>query len=441
MKVKSYILEYYFSIIAFVLVCGVLSSIYSIGYNENSRSSGNVVFQATSLSVYIVGLYFILKYCKTSFFKSFTTQWPLTILLLWCFFSCLWSVEPLTSFRRVLALILSSVFCFYLVSRFNIFYLLKILSYSFFFAILATFFVVLLLPNIGVHSIDSHAGSWKGLAGHKNYLGKYMAIGVIYFYYLVFISPYKSQLNKFLLLGCCFLLLMTTSKTALLSTCVGVFFLYYTRFTITGRFYESQPCLTGFVRHTFSVILLVTLVSLAFFFVEYVLSSIGRDLTFTGRVKIWSYALLKSWDNFWLGAGYRTFWIDSLTGDFFVYNPYWGNSDGTGKVTANGHNGFIDVYAELGMIGLILYTVFILSFVKRILSPKYEIFYPNRLNCEPFSGFKSLKIFLGGLLGFYLVYCITEQPTLKQSDMLWMFLTIFYFCLKKREFTFYKNSL
>ena len=78
------------------------------------------------------------------------------------------------------------------------------------------------------------------------------------------------------------------------------------------------------------------------------LEAVGRDLTFTGRTTIWTHAIDAGMQHSMLGAGYRAFWTPE--GASYVYARIW-------AVIGNGHNGYLDVWLELGFIGLGLFLL------------------------------------------------------------------------------------
>lgn len=72
---------------------------------------------------------------------------------------------------------------------------------------------------------------------------------------------------------------------------------------------------------------------------------IGKDPTLTGRTEIWSF-LLSMHTNPVIGTGYESFWMGPRL-DYF-----WQNA-GLGQIN-EAHNGFLEVYLQLGVIGLLL---------------------------------------------------------------------------------------
>lgn len=82
---------------------------------------------------------------------------------------------------------------------------------------------------------------------------------------------------------------------------------------------------------------------------SYFLSILGRGTNFTGRTDIWKELLQLAAQHPILGCGYGAFWIHP--GISFNVNE--------------GHNGFLDVYQELGIVGLVLLFGMLRTFYAR----------------------------------------------------------------------------
>lgn len=86
---------------------------------------------------------------------------------------------------------------------------------------------------------------------------------------------------------------------------------------------------------------------------SHLLGAMGKSETFTGRTAIWKLVLGESrFHNTWIGGGYGGFWVGrtgvssyAIVGD----NLYPGQA----------HNGYIDIYNDLGILGLILLAAFL----------------------------------------------------------------------------------
>jgi len=87
-----------------------------------------------------------------------------------------------------------------------------------------------------------------------------------------------------------------------------------------------------------------------------IVSAIGKDPTLTGRTDLWPSVIAMS-PSSWFGAGYESFWLGPRLKNLwniFVWRPN------------EAHNGYIEVYLNLGWTGVMLLGVVLLSGYRRI---------------------------------------------------------------------------
>ena len=70
--------------------------------------------------------------------------------------------------------------------------------------------------------------------------------------------------------------------------------------------------------------------------------AMGRDTSFTGRTGLWDH-LLRIADDSWIGAGYESFWLGERVEN--LWRTYWWHPN-------QAHNGYLEIYLNLGSIGL-----------------------------------------------------------------------------------------
>lgn len=93
--------------------------------------------------------------------------------------------------------------------------------------------------------------------------------------------------------------------------------------------------------------------------------SVGRDPTLTGRSNIWN-AVLSTHTNPMVGTGYESFWLGSRL--YHVWQL-------AGTVN-EAHNGYLEVYLNLGLVGVFLLLVFLIACYRTIckrLSPSFKV--------------------------------------------------------------------
>jgi len=108
--------------------------------------------------------------------------------------------------------------------------------------------------------------------------------------------------------------------------------------------------------------------------------AVGRDPTFTDRTLFWPYLLSMNTDRF-LGTGYESFWLGSRLDQIWTTWNFKPNQ---------AHNGYLEVYLNLGLIGLFLLGGFLIASYGTICK-----------RFTPPSSFASLGLALWAMLSIY----------------------------------------
>jgi exopolysaccharide production protein ExoQ len=93
--------------------------------------------------------------------------------------------------------------------------------------------------------------------------------------------------------------------------------------------------------------------------------AVGRDPTLTGRTNIWK-AVLSTNTNPLIGTGYESFWLGPRL------SHVWRLAGGQNEA----HNGYLEVYLNLGLVGVFLLFVFLIASYRAIckrLSPSFSL--------------------------------------------------------------------
>jgi exopolysaccharide production protein ExoQ len=190
---------------------------------------------------------------------------------------------------------------------------------------------------------------WIGVTGHKNQLGQLCAIcGIFLLRRLLNKWPRIDPLDAFLFLLTAYLIVGSDSETAVMISSLG-FLMVFILFFLKG---DTKK----FRRVTiFSFIFALALqgVSIAFFntsVMDLFFSSTGRDASFTGRVPLWQELIRIGRQRPILGSGYGSFWSSRA-----VYG-LWEKVHWT---PVSSHNGYIDIFMNLGLIGLLALFIFL----------------------------------------------------------------------------------
>ncbi|HEY7292606.1 MAG TPA: O-antigen ligase family protein [Vicinamibacterales bacterium] len=139
------------------------------------------------------------------------------------------------------------------------------------------------------------------------------------------------------------LLMMADSATSLVSTIIGSSVIIALGLPIIRRNARHL----GIV--VLSVVGVATALTMSFGLLEHTAGGLGRNMTFTDRTFVWQDLLAMQTPPL-LGVGYDSFWLGDRLDKFVT----------TRKVTS-AHDGYLEVYIELGFIGLALFAALLFS--------------------------------------------------------------------------------
>jgi exopolysaccharide production protein ExoQ len=291
---------------------------------------------------YFISLFLLIIRWKSAIwtFSKDRTIWPLMLIAVGSIF---WSFAPQVTRARSIALVGTSLFGMYLAARFTIREQLKLLGWSFAIIILMCFAFAIVIPYYGTMASGVHAGAWRGIYVHKNVLGKIMGIGGLVFVLLAMDDKGK-QWFAWGGLGLSFcLLFLSKSSSSMINflTAIALIPIYQ---TLRWRYHWMIPAVIAIVTLGGGLSLLLNQNSAV------LLGAIGKDPTLTGRTDMWPYILEMIWKEPWLGYGYNGFWNDwDSPGAYVWYAVSW--------TPPNAHSGFLDLWLDLGLAGVIILAI------------------------------------------------------------------------------------
>jgi exopolysaccharide production protein ExoQ len=218
--------------------------------------------------------------------------------------------------------------------------------------------------NIGVaYTSNGVEEMWVGLAIHKNNLGQVaMCSGLVSTWQIVQNWARKKLTLDLLLLILTLWVLRGSrnshSSTAIVGFSVGAAVLFGLQYFKRSVDQAKRRILSG-------TIALMLLMPVAYFVFEVfdttpvglVLEATGRDMTFTGRTGLWKDIINDAAKTPVLGVGFGAFWVGHIGYELYPLDN-WSRVT-PGWRPGEGHDGYIDVYVELGLIGLALTIVVI----------------------------------------------------------------------------------
>ena len=335
------------------------------GYNWHPGLEGRNILEklVAALSYLVVPLLFsrIWKLCVLLLTKN-----PLiTCFLFLTSVSVVWADTNLArNISETRGFLLTSLFGMYLGARFSIKEQARLLAGVFSIAIVMSITVALFLPGYGIHPTQGEltqlGGYWTGIFSHKNTFGPFMAwSGFIFLSFALSIPNRRWRLASWIGFALsCILVLLSGSAGSLVNLVGAIGIVFVSKFAKKTH-YKVQVLLLV------SLILLCGLVSLAILInAQSIASAAGKDLTFTGRIPLWSELLDYVAKKPLLGYGFNGFWNSAQYGGFFRGKWLW-------KDVPHSHNGFIELLLALGLIG---FAIFALSFIVNFFRAAKEIY-------------------------------------------------------------------
>ena len=357
------------------------------GMEHGFSEEGNPFDRSIDLVLIVLAIAVLISrsFKWSSFFRR---NAALTAYISFALLSVLWSDFPFVAFKRwfrdlgdylMILVVLSdprplNAVCM-LLRRLN--YLLIPLS-----IVLSKYY-----PTVGkAYNSWNGMGTFVGAATGKNLLGLAAMLSGIFFFWDTLVrwpDRRKRKTRLIILINLAFLamtiwLILKASST----TCYVCLPL--------GCMVIAAAQSKGFRRHLTLLKVLVPGTFCLYLILNFVLGmggsmaqAVGKDPTLTDRTKIWAF-VLGMHTNPLIGTGYESFWSTARS------TYIWKNA-GLGPIN-EAHNGYLEVYLNLGMIGLILLSIFVIASYRRICS-----------RLSPYSNLASLSLAIWLIMLFWSV--------------------------------------
>ncbi|MGK7888384.1 MAG: O-antigen ligase family protein [Leptolyngbyaceae cyanobacterium] len=257
--------------------------------------------------------------------------------------SYFWSALPDETLSSAIKLGGTSLFGFYIAVRYTPKQQLKILGWAFGLIVTLSLVYAIALPKYGIMG-GTHAGTWRGIFTHKNTLGKMMTLSSTVFTLLMAGDRQNRRIYGVFLGLSVLLILLTTSKGALVNLLAMLSIIAVCR--VFRTHYKWMVILVT----SLSLIGAIAAVLLAINLETLVVDVLGKDPTFTGRTTLWESAAEVIKMQPWLGYGYEAFWHGMDGPSAYIWRDVmWPAPDA--------HNGFVELTLHLGFVGLGLFLI------------------------------------------------------------------------------------
>jgi O-antigen ligase len=275
----------------------------------------------------------------------------LILLLIYCAASIAWSPAPNVTIKRVVllgGLLLTGIVISPPIATPRQFSHALLGTLSALVAVSA--FVAVALPHIGVDLFLD--GAWRGIMWQKNLLGAVAGLCVMLWLRECMERRLPLGRTAAATLFSIFVLYMSKSTTSMLVTAVGI----AVYLALRQRWVRNSHA--GLIASLVGLSLLLALTYLFYIatgrlptwqdVIAPIATLLNKSPDLTGRTEIWRLVLAAARQHLTFGIGYGAFWIGEGGPAQFIADEF-------GWMPSHGHNGYIDLLNELGIVGLVLF--------------------------------------------------------------------------------------
>lgn len=327
----------------------------------DAYQEGNSVDRLVFSLLIILAVY-ILHKRRVTILGTIRSNLALSLLLIYSLVSFLWSDFPLVSLKRWIRDLGMYLMILVVVTESDPVPALKTVLRKFSY-ILISLSVILIkyFPDIGKgYSQWTGQAFFMGVTTTKNMLGNVCLVAGLYFVWDTLGRLRRrswSNRTERQVLGINFLFLFLTfwllnladSATSTMTLILGLIIILLVNLPAVRRRRRN------FTKYATAGIILAVVLQASFGLSGEGIKMAGRDSTLTGRTELWS-DLLKVPINPLLGAGYESFWLGERLERIWQIHTWHPNQ---------AHDGYLEVYLNLGWIGVFLLICFLLGSYSR----------------------------------------------------------------------------
>jgi O-antigen ligase len=269
---------------------------------------------------------------------------------LYCFISIAWSDFPFVTFKRWIKILSYPIMTLIILTEPDpkeaLIRLMKRCAYV---VVPVSILWIKYYPELGRGFSPWGAAFNKGIAGDKNHLGAdCLVLGFFFFWYLLQIwrterdTRRRNELRLIagFLIGILWLFRQAHSATSTICLFVAILIVVFVGIRSINKNFIGT--------YVLATLVLYAAAELAFGISGHLSESLGRGSGLSGRKEIWS-TFLRFQDHPILGVGFESFWLGERR--VRVEEAFSGR---LGAAVGSPHNGYLDIYLNLGLTGLVI---------------------------------------------------------------------------------------
>jgi exopolysaccharide production protein ExoQ len=339
------------------------------GFGATSAEEGSSLDAFVFLMLITAGIY-VLRERRVRLSEIIRDNIWLTLFVFYCLLAIFWSDYPFISFKRWIKVLGHPVMVLIIFTEPDpqeaLVRLMKRCAY----VILPVSILWLkYFPTLGRQSTPWGAMTNRGITESKNVLGGISSILALFFawHFLQILRTAKSKIRRNELCLTTGLLLMSgyclwKSHSATSDVC---FLLAVATMALLGLRFVNKKTIGAY---TLAGIIVLVVAQLTFDIYGKIVDFSGHESTIEGRGHLWQ-TLLETDTNPIFGAGFESYWLGDRADNIWSMREFWWRPN-------QAHNGYLELYLNLGVLGLLLFAGVILATFRKIcldVMPNFEL--------------------------------------------------------------------
>jgi exopolysaccharide production protein ExoQ len=328
--------------------------------SDNPYVEGNAIDRNLLAGLVALGVIVLIRR-RHAVGKILSANWAILLFLVYCLVSVYWSDFPYVGFKRWIRFSGDLVMVLVILSdRDWLAARKKILAWPAFVLLPLSILFIRYYPNLGrTYSRWDYFVSWTGVSTTKNGLGMISMIfglaAASRLFDLFGNRQEPNRLRRVIAHGTIFAMALYLIQVAHSATSLACFILGGAVLVLTS--WRAVARWPGLIHILLGSLLFISYASLFIIPGSGLLEVLGRNSTLTGRTDVWTrvVTLVRSPA---FGTGFESFWIGSRLAEMRLLDPGLNQA----------HNGYLEIYLNLGWVGLTLLAIVILAGYRNAIS-------------------------------------------------------------------------
>jgi exopolysaccharide production protein ExoQ len=331
-------------------------SLCGLNFAGQSDADGNPIDAVVYLALNMAGIY-VLSRRRATLAEIMRNNGWMALFYLYCFLSVFWSDLPFVAFKRWIKEIGLPIMALVILSEPDSDEALwTVMKRSAFVLVPVSVLFIKYYPALGRYGqLWGGQDINTGITTDKNVLGCVCFIlGLVFVWHWLKIwkmEKSKARKDELFLTGFFLWMIAWLMQKAHSVTSDGVFVLGVLILFFLSRRWVNKNLIGSYAIGASVIVLVFNTSGLS----DYVIGLMGKDPTLTGRVEIWN-DLFRLGGSPIFGTGFESFWLGERLQKLWAI--YWWHPN-------EAHNGYLEIYLDLGLIGLfLLFGVLLATFWK-----------------------------------------------------------------------------